>query len=49
MIGCKMVEIVTTRAVVWIEIFLCRGSLVGAAVTTRAVVWIEIANTAGIR
>ena len=33
---------VTTRAVVWIEIFPDFAICIGQGVTTRAVVWIEI-------
>ena len=39
--------IVTTRAVVWIEIFSYARSRGGRVVTTRAVVWIEIGTIRG--
>ena len=39
-----MTHIVTTRAVVWIEIYLVYSDLYFDYVTTRAVVWIEISD-----
>ena len=38
--------VVTTRAVVWIEIYTPQAFQTNLAVTTRAVVWIEIEEIA---